>query len=141
MSRWPNLKLVKPQKLSTCRAKYTSKENIDKYFRELSNILTQNNLHDKPERIFNIDESGINSEHSSPKVVCDEDINPQSITSQRSSTTTIIVGRSTVGNYIARIIFFKENDGMASSWRVHRLAQTARCQNPDGQILIFSKTI
>jgi hypothetical protein len=100
MSRWPNLKLVKPQKLSTCRAKYASKENIDKYFRELSNILTQNNLHVKPERILNIDETGVNSEHSPPKVVCDEDINPQSITSQRSSTTTIIAGGSAVGYYI-----------------------------------------
>jgi hypothetical protein len=71
MSRWPNLNLVKPQKLSTCRAKNALKENIDKYFRELSNILIQNNLHDKPERILNIDETGVNSEHSPPKVVCD----------------------------------------------------------------------
>jgi hypothetical protein len=107
MSRWPNLNLVKPQKLSTCRAKNALKENIDKYFRELSNILIQNNLHDKPERILNIDETGVNSEHSPPKVVCDEDINPQSITSQRSSTTTIIVGGSAVGNYIPSYYIFQ----------------------------------
>ena len=106
MSRWPNLNLVKPQKLSTCRAKNALKENIDKYFRELSNILIQNNLHDKPERILNIDETGVNSEHSPPKVVCDEDINQQSITSQRSSTTTIIVGGSAVGNYIPSYYIF-----------------------------------
>jgi hypothetical protein len=40
-------------------------------------------------------------------VVCDEDINPQSITSQRSSTTTIIVGGSAVGNYIPSYYIFQ----------------------------------
>lgn len=37
MNRWPQLKLVKPQKLSVHRAKSTSYEKIKKYFEELYN--------------------------------------------------------------------------------------------------------
>ena len=37
----------------------------------------------------------------------DEDINPQSITSQRSSTTTIVAGGSAVGNYIPPYYIFQ----------------------------------
>lgn len=51
MKRWPELKLVKPQKLSLARAKSTSDEKLSNYFRELSSILTRNGLTDKPNRI------------------------------------------------------------------------------------------
>jgi hypothetical protein len=34
LKRWPELKLVKPQKLSMSRAKAASQENLNKYFKE-----------------------------------------------------------------------------------------------------------
>ena len=51
LKRWPDLKIAKPQKLSVARAKSASRNILGNYYKELSTILTNNNLHDKPERI------------------------------------------------------------------------------------------
>ncbi len=96
MKRWPNLKVVKPQKLSIYRAKSTSREKLDNYYKELASVLTTNGLKDKPECIYNIDETGVNSEHSPPKIVCDKNTVPQNITSSRSSTVTIIAAGNAI---------------------------------------------
>ena len=40
IKRWLNLKIVKPQKLSMARAKSVSCESFDKYYKELSLVLT-----------------------------------------------------------------------------------------------------
>lgn len=61
---------VKPQKLSAYQS--TSQEKIKKYFEELSTIMVANTLLDKPNRIFNIDETGIISDHAPPKIVCNK---------------------------------------------------------------------
>ena len=100
LGRWEELKLVKPKKLSIARAKNASPQNISNYFKELSTVLTNNNLHNKPESIFNIDETGVTTAHSPPKVVCDKDTKPQSITPERSATITIIAGGNAMGNFI-----------------------------------------
>ena len=100
LSRWEELKFVKPQKLSIARAKNASPDNLKKYFKELATILTTNKLHDKPNRIFNIDETGITTDHSPPKIVCKKDTKPQSITSERNSTITVIAGGNALGNFV-----------------------------------------
>ena len=41
LKRWPELKMVKPQKLHIARAKSASKEIIDKYCKELGTILRE----------------------------------------------------------------------------------------------------
>lgn len=46
------------------RAESASRENLNKYYKELHTILTKSNLHDKPENIYNIDETGFSTEHS-----------------------------------------------------------------------------
>ena len=98
--RWPDLKTVKPQKLSIARAKSTSRESIDKYYEELSFVLTSNNIKDKPHKIYNIDEIGVSTEHTPPKIVCNKDTVPQNITSSRSSNVTVIAAGSAVGQSI-----------------------------------------
>ena len=100
LKRWPDIKIVKPQKLQMYRAKSASKETIDKYFRELGQVLRQNNLMEAPERIYNIDETGISMEHAPPKIVCSSTTNPQAITSPRQSNVTIIAGANAIGNSI-----------------------------------------
>ena len=62
LKRWPELKLVKPRKLSMSRAKAASQETLNKYFKELSSLLTKHNLRNKPSRMFNVD--GIATEQS-----------------------------------------------------------------------------
>ena len=100
MGRWPTLKVVKPQKLVIARAKSASHEVIGRYYKELATILTTNNLRDKPERIYNIDETGISTEHTPPKIVCDKDSNPQSVTSPRGSKIAFIAAGNALGNSI-----------------------------------------
>ena len=72
MNRWPELKDVKPRKLAilVSRAKSASSGVLNNFYKELGTILTSNNLKDKPERIWNIDETGVSTEHSPPRIVC-----------------------------------------------------------------------
>ena len=106
LKRWPDLKLAKPQKLSMARARCASREALDNYFKELACILTKNNLHGSPERIYNIDETGVNTEHTPPKIICDADTDPQAVTSPRSSTISIIGGGNAIGNHIPPYFVF-----------------------------------
>ncbi|KAJ8316180.1 hypothetical protein KUTeg_006194 [Tegillarca granosa] len=73
-------------------AESTSRETLDRYYKKLGTILTKYNLQGKPERIFNVDEKGINTEHYPPKLVCDKATKPQAISSTRSATITIVAG-------------------------------------------------
>jgi hypothetical protein len=79
-------------KLAIARAQSASKKKLDSYYKNLSTILAKYNLHAKPEHIFNVDETGVTTEHSPPKIVCNKETKPQAITSGRSSTVTIIAG-------------------------------------------------
>ncbi|XP_045203754.2 uncharacterized protein LOC123556821 [Mercenaria mercenaria] len=106
VKRWPNLKIAKPQKLAISRAKSASRQTIDNYYCELESILKEHNLLDKPERIFNIDETGVSTEHQPPKVVCSKDTTPQAVTSPRSSLVTIIAGGNAIGNSIPPYFVF-----------------------------------
>ncbi|XP_060575299.1 uncharacterized protein LOC132732808 [Ruditapes philippinarum] len=98
--RWPDLKTVKAQKLSIARAKSASRETLNKYYEELETVLISNNIKDKPNKIFNIDETGVNTEHSPPKVICKKDTTAQNITSARSSTITLIAAGNALGQSI-----------------------------------------
>lgn len=98
--RWPDLKTVKPQKLSIARAKSASRETIEKYYTELDAVLSNNNIKDKPHKIFNIDETGVNTEHSPPKIVCKKDTIAQNVTSLRSSTVTVIAAGNALGQSV-----------------------------------------
>ena len=97
MARYQN---SKTSKLQIYREKSASKETIEKYFRELGQVLRQNNLMEAPERIYNKDETGISMEHAPLRIVCSSTTNPQAITSSRQSNVTIIAGANAIGNSI-----------------------------------------
>ena len=63
-------------------------------------MFSVNNIKDKPWKIFNIDETGVNTEHSPPKIVCKKDTIPQNITSSRSDTVTVIAAGNAAGQSI-----------------------------------------
>ena len=100
MNRWPELKVVKSQKLAISRAKSASSGVLSNYYKELGTIFTSNNLKDKPERIWNIDETGVSTEHSPMRIVCHTDTNPQAVTSMRGSTVMVIAGGNALENSI-----------------------------------------
>ena len=101
-----SLKIVKPQKLAIARAKSTSHEVLERYYKELGSVLSTNNLENKPERIYNIDETGITTEHTPPKIICDKNLNPQSVTSLRGATVTVIAAGNAIGNSISPYYVF-----------------------------------
>ena len=57
-------------------------------------------MKDHPEKIFNIDETGISTEHSPPKIVCSKESVAQSVTSSRTFNVIIIAGGNALGNHI-----------------------------------------
>ena len=75
-ARHPQLTLTKPQKLSVVRAKATSGAVLQEYFTQLDLQLKGNGLHERPECIWNIDETGLQMEHSPLKVVCQKGSHP-----------------------------------------------------------------
>ena len=106
LDRWPDLKMVKPQKLQMARAKNASEEVIKKYFTELGSLMREKNLINAPERIYNIDETGISTEHTPRRIICDRETKAQAITSARTSNVTIIAGANAMGNLIPPFYIF-----------------------------------
>ena len=74
--------------------------NSKQIFQRIIIFANRTQLENKPSRIFNVDETGIATEHSPPKVVCSKESKPQTITSARSATNTIIVGGHATGYHI-----------------------------------------
>ena len=60
------LKLLQPRGLEIQRTKATSLDCVTNYYNELNQILTKYDLHDKPERIYNVDEKGLSTSHKPP---------------------------------------------------------------------------
>ena len=85
LCRWPEMKVVK----SKYRAQAISSKNIAQYFANLKTALQSDDLMQKPECMYNVDEKGIQTEHNPPYIVCANKSVPP-ITSDRSCTTTII---------------------------------------------------
>ena len=89
------------------RAKACSADVLSKYYDQLENILTKYNLMGSPHLIFNLDETGINTEHDPPPIVTAAKSTPQAITSPRTSTTTIITCVSATGQILPPFFIFK----------------------------------
>lgn len=106
MDRWPELKLVKPRSLVQYRAQATSEETVSAYFTDLKLALLKDSLMDKPELIYNVDEKGIQTEHSPPYIVCSENSTP-AITSSRTAITTILGCCNAIGTQIPPYFVFK----------------------------------
>ena len=68
-SRFPEMVIRKPEKLSTVRSRMMNREVVAKYFQALDQTIKSLDLQDKPECIWNSDEKGFQFEHS-PVSVC-----------------------------------------------------------------------
>lgn len=106
MKRWPELRLNKPRSLTNYRAKATSESVVKDYFERLNQVMTKLDLKDKPHCIYNVDEKGIQTEHSPPYIVSADKSVP-AITSSRSSMTTILGCGNALGNMMPPFYIFK----------------------------------
>ena len=107
LKRWPELKIMKPKGLCMVRAHNATRETLDNYYKELLKILQKYELLEKPHRIFNVDETGISTEHIPPKIVAPRGRTPLAVVSNRSATTTIISIVIAIGQVLPPYIIFK----------------------------------
>ncbi len=108
LGRWKNrLSSLKPRSLSSTRAYNTTQEVVASYYDQLKITLEKNNMMDKPHRIFNLDETGLNPEHRPHSVVAGKNSKPQALTSPRGSTTTVIACGNAIGNSLPPYFIFK----------------------------------
>jgi hypothetical protein len=90
MKRWPELRVVKPRSLEVSRAKSTSDATVQNYFNQLEHIIDKYELQNSPHLIFNVDEKGISTNHTPSHIVARRDFYPQSITTGKSKTITVL---------------------------------------------------
>ncbi|KAH3843766.1 hypothetical protein DPMN_117297 [Dreissena polymorpha] len=86
----------------------------------------------KPQFIYNVDETGIQPEYRPPNVIAPLHEKAQAVTSPRSTTTTIIRCVNTVGNSIPPFFVLKDK---RQNPDLMKLEQIIQFQSPDGPML------
>ena len=89
--RNPELVLRKPEKLASTRARNLNKPEVDNYFKDLDNTLTELNLRDSPNAIWNMDETNSNMEHTPAKKCSRKGVKsvPGLVSNSRESVTVV----------------------------------------------------
>ena len=108
LQRWKDrLSSLNPRSLETTRAKAATPEVVNKYYKELDSTLEKYGLKDKPQCIYNLDETGLQPDHRPPNVIAPSGSNTQSITSPRSTTVTLVGCANAAGNSLPPFFIFK----------------------------------
>ena len=90
------------------RAKAMKPEIVAAYYEELESVLVKYNILNKPENIYNLDETGCNTQHTPPKVLARKGPKVQGITSHRSVITTVIsCGNALIGSALPPYFVFQ----------------------------------
>lgn len=106
LCRWPELNVKKPRSLEVARAKCATREAVDTYFDSLNNILVKYHLKAKPHLIYNIDEKGLSTEHTPPKIISGKFYKTQAVTSGKSKTVTMIGCVNGIGQQVPPFFVF-----------------------------------
>ena len=69
MERQKDLSLRHGESISHVRMDAVNKETMDHYFSLLKDTLEEHNLLDKPEQIYNVDESGLPLDPKAPNII------------------------------------------------------------------------
>lgn len=109
IERNPELSIRQAEGLSVARAKGLSREEVNNFYDLLIKVLTDNDLLDKPERIYNMDESGIQLNNKPGKVVAKKGAKVvNSVTSAEKGETMTIVGCcNAIGNFLPPVLIIK----------------------------------
>ena len=102
LKRWPDLKITNATGLPMFRACTATRETMDNYYKELLFILQKYELLEKPHRIFNVDETGISSDHIP---AAPQGHRSLAVAPQRSATVINCVGAS--GQFLPPYVVFK----------------------------------
>ncbi|VEN46250.1 unnamed protein product [Callosobruchus maculatus] len=109
LKRHRNISKRKAQHLNPARAQKLNKTVVSDYFAKLKKILEDNDIMNKPERIFNIDEKGCQlTLHKSPEVLAERGSKRvHLVASEHGENVTIVSCGNALGHAIPPMILFK----------------------------------
>ena len=109
----------KPELLTKQRAEGLTKETMEKFFDMYEKVLRKNDLLSSPERIYNIDETALNTDPRSSKVLVRRTNKTSYLKSASGGKTcyTALFCCSVTGNYVCPMIIYRSSGcGLMSSW-------------------------
>lgn len=109
LKRHPRLTVRKEENLSINRALGMNRNSVRKFFEILENKMTELNLRNKPDRVFNADESGLQMNTRGSHVLCQKGKkNVHSISpKEKGETVTVLACCNASGNFMPPSIIFK----------------------------------
>ncbi|KAH3870315.1 hypothetical protein DPMN_033497 [Dreissena polymorpha] len=70
LKRWDSrISTLKPSALDSNRAKPSTPEIVSKYFENLEVAIAEYGLQERPDCVYNLDETGISPEHRPPNII------------------------------------------------------------------------
>jgi len=132
MKRHPELSLRSSDPLSHCRSSAVSQPALDHYFGLLKKTLEVNGLMDKPNSIYNMDESGMPLDHRQPKRVAPRGIKKVHGPSSGNKTQiTILACANAVGTMLPPMVIFK-GERLNYEWTKGEVPNTEYGMSPQG---------
>lgn len=109
MRRHPNLSVRKAQGISRARTEGMNREEVKSYFDLLTSILTENNLLDKPNCIWNCDEIGVQLNNEPGKVIAQKGSKDVHVvtSAEKGETVTIMACCNAEGQFLPPFCIFK----------------------------------
>lgn len=106
--RWPKIRLRKGDALAQPRANAVNAANLKNYFDLLEQTLKSNELFDSPNRIWNMDESGLPLDHKPSKVIAVKGTKRVHCrTSGNKMQITILACANAVGTMVPPMVIFE----------------------------------
>lgn len=109
LSRHPDLSVRKAEGVSTTRAEGLNKTVVHNYFTLLDGVLTKYQLFDKPGKIFNIDESGLQLNNKPGEVIAQKGSKsvPSITSGEKGETISVVACCSAEGVFLPPFCIFK----------------------------------
>lgn len=112
------IKRRKPEILTTARAEGLSDNVVNKFFDMYEGLLTEHNLHNAPERLFNLDETGFNTDRTGGAVYVQKECKDAYMMAPNAGKTTftVLFCISANGTYLPPFVVYKAKH-IYESWK------------------------
>ena len=119
LSRYPSLKVIKPEELSIYRAIAPSQEGVDAWFDNLENLSQKYKITD-PNQIWNIDETGIQDQPKAQRLIIPLHAPKfQLVAGERAQLTTVLCAANAAGVTAHPTVIMKGKN-VLQSWREYK---------------------